>query len=84
MATPERNPFPKIRKKCKVDLLIDLDCVELQISLGESHGEKGEPVARLTPLGWTCVGPVETGEMSMFTFHSVKDLKQMLLMEVGK
>ena len=62
--------FPQLGKKCKVDLLIGLDYVELHRSLGEIQGERGEPVARLTPLGWTCVGPVESYETSFFTFHS--------------
>lgn len=50
--------FPSLSKKGKVDLLIGLDYAELHRSMGEMVGEQGAPVARLTPLGWTCVGPI--------------------------
>ena len=62
--------FPKLGKKSKVDLLIGLDYVELHRLLGEMNGETVDPVARLTPLGWTCVGPIEKEETSFFTFHT--------------
>jgi hypothetical protein len=42
--------------------------------LHEVHGEKGEPIARLTPLGWTCVGQTTRSsnvEDSYFTFFAV-------------
>ncbi|XP_064629238.1 uncharacterized protein LOC135488533 [Lineus longissimus] len=47
--------FPKVDHK-KVDLLIGSDHPELTMSLEERIGKPGEPVARKTPLGWTCVG----------------------------
>ena len=58
--------FPKIDTNNKVDLLIGLDYSELHRSLYEVYGDKGEPIARLTPLGWTCVGAVEekVGDLS--------------------
>ena len=50
-------PFQEIAKPEKVDMLIGNDFPELHRSLQEVHAGNG-PVARLTPLGWTCVGPV--------------------------
>ena len=39
-----------------VDLLIGIDYPDLHYSYHDIKGKPGEPVARLTPLGWTCVG----------------------------
>lgn len=39
-----------------VDVLIGIDCADLHYALEEIRGRPGEPVARLTPLGWTCIG----------------------------
>ena len=41
-----------------VDLLIGVDYAELHYSFKDVRGQPGEPVARLTPLGWTCTGTV--------------------------
>ena len=49
-------PNPGIRPI--VDLLIGLDYAELHYSFKDVRGQPGEPVARLTPLGWTCTGTV--------------------------
>ena len=46
--------FPTFEKQT-VDLLIGLDHSDLHFSLHDIRGKPGEPVARLTPLGWTCV-----------------------------
>ena len=48
--------FPVPSKKPVVDILIGLDYSDLHTSLEEVVGKIGEPTARLTPLGWTCVG----------------------------
>ena len=50
--------FPKLGQRPTVDLLIGLDYSELHYSHRDIQGEEGEPTARLTSLGWTCVGPV--------------------------
>ena len=39
-----------------VDMSIGLDCADLLYAIQEVRGRPGEPIARLTPLGWTCVG----------------------------
>ena len=48
--------FPHSTKREIVDLLIGLDCAYLHSTLEEVRGKPSEPIARLTPLGWTCVG----------------------------
>ena len=48
--------FPATVERSSVDLLIGLDHADLHQSQGEITGQPGEPVARLTPLGWTAVG----------------------------
>ena len=50
--------FPRIEKPRQIDALLGINCAELQVSLKEVCGRPGEPIARLTPLGWTAVGPV--------------------------
>ncbi|PIK59960.1 hypothetical protein BSL78_03115 [Apostichopus japonicus] len=51
--------FPKfLGSRNKVDILIGLDHAGLHESIHEVKGRSGEPIARLTPLGYTCVGPV--------------------------
>ena len=51
--------FDKLGPRPIVDMLIGLDCADLHFSLQDVQGEPGQPISRLTPLGWTCVGPVE-------------------------
>ena len=50
--------FPRLPGCNRVDLLIGSNAPMLHISRQEVVGRVDEPVARLTPLGWTCVGPV--------------------------
>ena len=53
-----RLEFPKLGPRPTVDVLIGLDCADLHYSFQDIRGAPGQPVARLTPLGWTCIGPV--------------------------
>lgn len=48
--------FPRTASRPIVDILIGLDCADLHCSIREIRGRPGEPIARLTPLGWTCIG----------------------------
>ena len=57
-------PFPKISNR-RVDMLIGLDYLELMHSIKEVSGSPGEPVARLTPLGWTCVGELNVNRLNI-------------------
>ena len=40
-------------------MLIGLDCADLHFSFQDIRGKPGQPVARLTPLGWTCIGAMD-------------------------
>ena len=48
--------FPDTGVRPIVDLLIGIDYLELHYCYKESRGQEGEPFARRTPLGWTCIG----------------------------
>ena len=51
-----------------MDLLIGVDYAELHFSFKDIRGNLGEPVARLTPLGWNCTGPVSS--LKYGSFHT--------------
>ncbi|XP_064624611.1 uncharacterized protein LOC135486058 [Lineus longissimus] len=53
--------FPTNPGGKNVDMVLGSDYPELGICLEERQGNPGEPIARRTPLGWTCVGKVKTG-----------------------
>ena len=48
--------FQHCASKPIVDILNGQDCASLHYALEEVRGKSGEPVTRLTPLGWTCIG----------------------------
>ena len=48
--------FPNIGPRPIVDLLIGVDHADLHCSYKDVCGSPGEPIARQTPLGWTCIG----------------------------
>ena len=48
--------FPQVGPRTTVDLLIGVDQADLLYSLRDVKGQPGEPIARLAPLGWTCIG----------------------------
>ena len=56
--------FPELKNN-QVDMLIGLDHLDLHSSSAEVTGRDGEPVARLTPLGWTCVGSIHPSDMHL-------------------
>ena len=68
-------------------MLIGLDLSDLHCSLKEVRGQPGEPIARLTPLGWTSIGPFQENIVTNMSFfvHEEKQLdclvKQMWEME---
>ena len=51
--------FPEPPADPIVDVLIGQDHVDLHFSKCDVRGNSGEPIARLGPLGWSCVGPPE-------------------------
>ena len=48
--------FPSLGRRPIIDMLIGLDLSDLHCSLKDVKGNPGEPIARLTPLGWTSIG----------------------------
>lgn len=48
--------FPVTASKPFVDNVIGLDYADLHYSVMDIRGMPNEPIARLTPLGWTCIG----------------------------
>ena len=64
--------FPEPANKKYIDILLGMDYPQFHTSVKEVKGKKEDPVARLTPLGWTCVGqPVSSTQLTNFirTFH---------------
>ena len=51
--------FPEATVDPLVDVLIGQDQVDLHYSRCDVKGEPGEPIARLGPLGWSCIGNPE-------------------------
>ena len=49
-------------------MLLGLDCADLLYAMQEVRGKPDEPIARLTPLGWTCIG--NTGPISKEVCHT--------------
>ena len=50
--------FPIVGAKTIIDILIGIDYADLHCSIQERKGKPGEPIAKLTPLGWTCIGHI--------------------------
>ena len=71
--------FPKIGPHRKVDMLIGIDYADLHLSKKEIRGEPGQPIARLTPLGWTCVGvTVQDDNPTSFISYFANDVNATL------
>ena len=62
--------FPKLGPRPIVDILIGIDCLDLHCSLEDVNGGPGEPVARKTVLGWTCIGKIPCSEHSPQTHYA--------------
>ena len=50
--------FPIIGARPIIEILIGIDYADRHYSIQERKGKSGEPIPRLTPLGWTCVGDI--------------------------
>lgn len=61
--------FPSLPAKPRIELLIGLDMADLHYSLHDIRGNPGEPITRLTPLGWTSIGPSPTIDNPELTVH---------------
>ena len=63
--------FPRVSARPQIDMLIGLDLSDLMYSARDVRGGPGEPIARLTPLGWTCIGRSnQSEEHTNFTFFA--------------
>ena len=51
--------FSALKSQKSVDGIIGANYIQLHKSIKEVTGKIGDPVARLTPLGWTCVGIIK-------------------------
>ena len=53
-------------------MLIGVDNADLHYSKADVNGRPGSPIARLGPLGWTCIGPTgrQLGKRSHLIMHS--------------
>ena len=68
------SSFGGLAPRPVVDILIGLDHVVLHYSYRDIHGNPGEPIARLTPLDWTCIsgsngGTLQTNFGRMYFTH---------------
>ena len=66
--------FASPAKDGLVDLLIGVDNADLHYSFVDVRGKVGEPVARLGPLGWTCIGPPDGRAETGTRTHTIRTL----------
>ena len=66
--------FPTPAKDGLVDVLIGVDNPEMHFSMVDFQSDDGGPVARLGPLGWTCIGPPKKQAGAVPRSHSVRSL----------
>ena len=66
--------FPKPANDRLVDLLIGIDNAELRYSHVDLRGKNGGPIARLEPLGWSCIGALDESETARTRSHVIRSL----------
>ena len=66
--------FPKPANDRLVDLLIGIDNAELRYSHVDLRGKNGGPIARLEPLGWSCIGALDENETARTRSHVIRSL----------
>ena len=66
--------FAKPANDGVVDLLIGIDKSELHYSHVDLRGENGGPIARLGPLGWSCIGAPEENDSVRARQHVIRTL----------
>ena len=55
-----------------MDILIGTDYIELYCTLEEIKGDHGDPIARRTSLGWTCIGRIKSKESRVYQSNFVR------------
>ena len=68
--------FPEPSSKKYVDILLGIDYPQFHTSIKEVKGKNGDPIARLTPLGWTCVGQPVTPTTQLTNFIRTFQLRE--------
>ena len=48
--------FPQVNSRNKIDMLIGVDYPGFHFTLKDIRGKPDQTIARLTPLGWSCIG----------------------------
>jgi hypothetical protein len=77
----QKITFSSIKGRQTIDMLIGLDNADLHFACREVGGHPGEPTARLTPIGWTCVGQVEKEisiQQTLFCHECSDDMKDII------
>ncbi|XP_070582141.1 uncharacterized protein [Ptychodera flava] len=64
--------FPRRGRRSIVDVFIGLDYADLHNSYRDVRGQAGEPIARLTPLGWTCIENPNSNQGRTIQTHFVR------------
>jgi hypothetical protein len=59
-------------KESLVGLLIGVDNADLLYSRADVRGEPGSPIARLGPLGWSCIGATEKQRGTDCRTHTIR------------
>ena len=68
-------PFQNIGPRPIVDILIGIDYADLHRSLVEVTGKPGEPMARKTLLGWTCIGSINRNDSRPYKSNFIRTYK---------
>ena len=63
-----------------MDLLIGVDNADLHYSRADIRGATGGPIARLGPLGWTCIGAPDT---AVARTHVIRTLLSRSALSIG-
>ena len=66
--------FAKPANDGLVDLLVGIDNAELHYSHVDLRGKSGGPIARLGPLGWSCIGAPDENEAERTRSHVIRAL----------
>ena len=66
--------FAKPANNGLVDLLVGIDNAELHYSHVDLRGKSGGPIARLGPLGWSCIGAPDESEAARTRSHVIRAL----------
>ena len=58
--------FQQVNNRSKIDMLIGVDYPDFHFSLKDIREKQGQQIARLTPLGWACIGNLNNTTKSWY------------------